>query len=280
MKRTLIGIAIGVVVLSLLGGGAAAAWLLLGALSPEEAVAAVVEKLDDVTSYGFTMDATIETGGESIDMEFEGVAEEGATPAETSLSMDGSMSLLGQSIKMAEVMADGKLYIKYDPDPFGTPDQWYEMDFDLSGVQSTQSGGNPSQYLQYMEAYSEIEQLDDATIDGMECKHYRLAIDPTKLADMAVSNTESIAEQLPDEIAAQLDPEQMRKMYEGATINMELYIGDDGMPRRQVIDMELLSPQPMTMTVTMDLFDFGKPAEISAPAGAVPLSTKLGGSGS
>lgn len=278
MKRSWIGIIVAIVVVGVLAFGAAAAWLFLGALTPEEAVAAVVEKLEGVTTYGFEMSASVETAGQAVEMDFEGVAEEGASLADTRLAMDGTMNLAGQSIGMAEVLTDGRLYLKYSPDPLGNTDQWYYMDFDPAALQSIQAGTNPSEYLDYMQAYSEIEQMRGETIDGVRCNRYHLVIDADKIAQIAVENASAIAEQMPPEVAAQFDPAQVGAMYEAATITMELYLGeDDGMPHRQVITMQLSNPEPMTVTVTMDLSDFGKPVDISAPQGAVPLPVQMGG---
>lgn len=279
MKRNWIAIVVAIVVVGVLAFGAAAAWLLLGALSPEEAVAGVLEKLEGVTTYGFKMDASVETAGQVVEMEFEGVAEEGASLTDTRLSMDGTMRLAGQSIDMAEVLTDGKLYVKYAPDPLGNVDQWYYLAFDPAAIQSLQAGSNPSEYLDYMKAYSEIEQMRDGTINGVRCNRYHLVIDADKVAEIAVENAEAIAEQMPPEVAAQFDPAQVGAMYEAATITMELYLGeDDGMPHRQVITMELSNPEPMTMTISMDLADFGEPVDITAPDGAVPLPVQMGGS--
>lgn len=161
--------------------------------------------------------------------------------------------------------------VQYDPNPLGTPGQWYVMDLDLSGIQTAQGGGNPSEYLQYMKAYSTVEQLDDASVNGVDCEHYFLTIDTTKLADMAVENYKTLAEQMPAG-AAEPDEEALRAMYEGATMTVDIYISkEDGMPRRQEMWMDFSGDLDATMEITLDLFDFNQPVEITAPDGAVPL---------
>lgn len=271
MKRGWIGIVVAMAVVGLVAGGAAGAWLFMGALTPEEAVAAVVETLEGVETYRFSMDGSVETAAQSVTMEFQGVAEEGATPATIRMSLDGMVHAGGRSVGMAEVVTGGMLYLKYAPDPLGNPDQWYYMAFDPSALQS-QSGGNPSEYLDYVQAYSEIEQVRGETIGDVRCDHYHLVIDPVKVADIAVANARAIADQMPPEVAARFDPDRVRAAYQAATITMELYLGeDDGLPRRQVITMQLSHPEPATVIISMDLFEFGTAAEITAPAGAIPL---------
>lgn len=271
MSRKTLWVIAAVVGLAVVGVGAFGAWMVFGLVTPEEAVAAVTEKLGRVDTYRFEMLGTIKSQGQEIELDFKGVAADAAVPAETKLSMDGDMTLMGQRLGMAEILLDGKLYLQYDPNPLGTPGQWYVMDLDLSGMQMAQGGGNPSEYLQYMKAYSTVEQLDDVNINGVDCAHYFLTIDTAKLTDMAVSNYTALAEQMPAG-AAGFDEETLRAMYEGATMTTDIYISkDDGMPRRQELWMEFAGDLDMTMEVTLDLFDFDKPVEITAPDGAVPL---------
>lgn len=266
-----------VVAAVLLIGGGAAAWVFLGAVTPEEAVAAVVDKLDTVSSYRFTMQGTVESGGQGLDMQFEGSVQEGPSIADSRLQMAGTVGVMGQSVGMSQIMLDGKVYLQYDQDPLGVPGQWYWMDFDLSGVQSSQ-GGNPSEYLQYMTAYSTIEELEDETIIGSKCRHYHLTIDPNKVADLAVQNYEQMAGQMPGAAAEAFDSEQLRAIYAGSDITVDVYIDkDSGLPVRQVLWLDLGGELPTTFEITMDFFDFDEPIVIEAPAGAVPLPVELGG---
>lgn len=268
----------GVAVL-VIAGGALGFWLLAGP-TPEEAIAAVADKVDGLETFGFTMEMRVEVQGQSLDMEFEGVAEDNSNPAAAKVAMDGSMRLLGQTIGMSEVILDGRLYLKYDPDPFGAGPQWYYMDFDLSGLQTANQGSaNPAEYLDYMKAYSTVESKGREEIDGVKCEHYYLVIDGEKIADMAVENYSELMGQLPEDANdGSFDAETLREMYADADLTMDLYIGvEDGMPYRQVLEMKLGGALPIDMVLTMDLFDFNKPVDIKAPAGAIPLPAELGG---
>lgn len=269
----------GVVAVLAIAGGVLGFWLLSGP-TPEEAIAAVAENVDGLETFGFTMEMRVEVQGQSLDMEFEGVAEDNSNPAEAKVAMDGSMSLLGQTIGMSEVIADGKLYLKYDPDPLGAGPQWYYMDFDLSGMQTANQGSaNPAEYLDYMKAYSTVEPKGREEIDGVECERYYLVIDSEKIAEMAVENYEELMGQLPESPAdGSIDAEALREMYKDADLTMDLYVGvEDGMPYRQVLTMDLGGELPVETVLTMDLFDFNKPVDITAPAGAIPLPAELGG---
>jgi hypothetical protein len=57
------------------------------------------------------------------------------------------------------------------------------------------------------------------------------------------------------------------------TVPYELYIDEDDLLRRMVID---LTTQGVTIKTIMDFFDYGKPVAIAAPAAA---QTKPGGQG-
>ncbi len=283
MSRKMVGVVVSVVAVAVIATGIIAFSLYGGGSSPDEAIAAVIQKVEELKTFAFTMDMELETFGQSMTMEFEGSAEDNANPAAAKVDMTGSMSVLGQSITMSEVLMDGKLYLKYDPDPLGAESQWYFMDYDLSGMQTANQGsGNPAEYLEFMKAYSSVESKGTETINDIKCNHYYLVIDGAKIADMATANYEEMMKQMPEGTTeGAYDAEQARAMYEDAEITADLYVGvDDGMPHRQVVNMGLKSPVPMDMTISMDMFDFNKPVDIKAPAGAVPLPVELGGTSS
>lgn len=278
MNRKTVRLIIIVDLVLIVVGAAVAGFVLFGGSSPEKAIAAVIEKTEKLESYGFSMDAEIEAAGQEISMELEGVSEGEYDPATMKMSASGSMQFLGQTLGISEIMADGRLFVKYDPNPISEQPQWYYMDLNLQNLQSASqsSGGSPSEYLQYMKAYSTVEEKGDEEIDGVACTHYYLVIDMAKLGDIAASNYEVLAEQMPGD-AAEFDRDEVLKMYEDAEMTMDIWVGvDDGMPHRQSIEMSMENPVPMTATIVMDLFDFNEPVDVEAPSDAVPLPGQPG----
>lgn len=278
MNRKAVGALVAVAVVLTVGAGAAVAWFAFMGPTPEEAMAAVSENMDTLDSYGFKMNMSIETVGETVDIDFGGVATNVGSVADTELKMDGTMTLMGQTIGMSEVMSGGSMYLKYDPNPFGAAGQWYSMALDLSGVKTIDPTSNPSGYLEYMKAYSTVEEVGTEEIDGEKCRHYHLVIDGDKVAEMAAANAEALSGQLPDGVMP--GAQELRDLYSDATITMELYVGkDDNMPHRQELTIGLKNVQPINATITMDLFDFNIPVTIEVPAGAVPLPSQAPGTG-
>lgn len=275
-RKSIVGIAVSLVAVLVIAGGIYAFTLFSGP-SPEEAMAEAIETIEKLESYSFTMDMEMSTLGQTVEMTMEGQAQEAEDVGDAKVSMEGSMDVLGQEMKLYERILGGKVYMKYEPDPTGAEPQWYYMDFDLTGLQSAgSSGSNPTEYLEYLGAFSSVESKGTQSINGVECRQYYLEIDGEKLADLALENYEAMAEQMPQAQSEEFSAEMVREMYAEMDMTMDLFLGvDDGLPYREVIRMTLTSPIETDVTITMDLFDFNEPVEIEAPANAVPM--EMGG---
>ncbi len=151
--------------------------------------------------------------------------------------------------------------------------EWIRFDLEAlaetSGIdlqQLSQAGqNNPTDALSGLEAVSEdgIEELGSEEIDGVSTTGYAATLDMGAAFDQA---QEALEESGADD--GLIDREQFDRFvaaYGDDPIAVEVWIGDDGLVRRQVMDTVI---QGQEMAMTLDLFDYGEPVEIAIPDAA------------
>ena len=141
---------------------------------------------------------------------------------------------------------------------YGAGQGWIRMDVSsMPGVGANQFNQDPTQYIEFLGgAGADIEALGSEEVRGTPTTHYRAEVDLAKVLEQTA------------------DPEEMeavKEQLEAAgveTIPTEVWIDDDGLPRRMEMIMEMKgggAPQDVTMTVTVDLFDYGVDVNVTPP---------------
>ena len=143
----------------------------------------------------------------------------------------------------------------------------------LSGIGQS----DPTKVLAALERVSDdVKQVGTATVRGVETKHYRATLDLGK----AIDNSK-----VPKSLRAKAD-----QLFGGAgapTIPVDVFLDSEGRLRRMTLEMDLsafsgagatgatgaLGSLP-TVSMTLDLYDFGTPVNVQAPPANQILSLK------
>jgi hypothetical protein len=183
------------------------------------------------------------------------------------MNMPGSAAAASGDIEM--VFEDMIIYMKmpvltqFDPDA----KPWLKMDLravgdemgiDL-GALSQATNSDPTQALQYLRGVSDdVTELGEETVRGVKATHYRGTMDFEKMFENAPAD-------LREKLAA--TTEQMIDALGTTTMPFDVWIDDQGRAVRtsQSFDFTEGAQAGSTMSVVMDLFDFGVDVEIDIP---------------
>jgi hypothetical protein len=146
--------------------------------------------------------------------------------------------------------------------------QWLKLDMaklerangvNLSAL--TSAGSNdPTQMLQTLENESDsLRSLGGATVRGVPTVHYRAVIDLAKAAKNAPAALRAAVRKSDARLIAMLGTDRMP---------MDVWIGQDKLVRRVAYRMTVpvaSTGGTMTMSVRLDMFDFGVPVHVTAP---------------
>jgi hypothetical protein len=216
---------------------------------PIELLSAAPDAVREAGTARLTIDMEMAAEGMSMDVGGSGVVDF------ASGDMTFEMAMMGTSFEMR--MVDGTMYMRM-PDvgvPTGVTTAWVAMP--VEGNMAAQPGFNGATSLTgFVDALrgvaGEIEDLGEDEVNGVQARGFRVEIDVEK----------AIAELPEDQRAdAEAGLEEMQAMGMSA-IPMEIWITDDAIPVRMIMDM---TSSMFDMKMTMDLTDFGLDADIQAP---------------
>jgi hypothetical protein len=173
------------------------------------------------------------------------------------------------TIRMREIMVWPVLYMHSPLFSAGLHGkQWLKLDMaklerangvNLSAL--TSAGSNdPTQMLQTLENESDsLRSLGGATVRGVPTVHYRAVIDLAKAAKNAPAALRAAVRKSDARLIAMLGTDRMP---------MDVWIGQDKLVRRVAYRMTVpvaSTGGTMTMSVRLDMFDFGVPVHVTAP---------------
>lgn len=224
--------------------------------SPEslEALAAAADKVSDAGSSAVTMSMTMDVGGQKIDAEAEGAFDWIEETGEMTMTMTGA-GLPGE-VEMKMIVDGDTAYMKM-PEGLGTVSGWYRMD--AGDVGSGVGGANqlsqdPSKFVDFLRGASEggVEDLGTEEIDGVTTRHYKADLSFEKMLDQA-----------PDQEAVEEMREQLETLGDMDSIPAEVWIDEDGLPRRMTMSMDL--GDEGSMDISLDMFDYGIEVDVEPP---------------
>jgi hypothetical protein len=244
-------------------------WSLLAALlvacsggNPEELLERAPDALEDAGTSRFEMLVTaVSEQGEQPPFRAEG---------EQDLT-DGTMRMvfdLGDDSSRTETLLDGN--VVYLRAPLfalftGDPDRWVRLDLEEAGAEAgldpdqlVPTDAGPAALLQQLRGAAEdTEDLGREEVRGVDTHHLRVTV----VSDRAIAQApEAMRDQLRTYAEATGLPD---------TYPMEVWIDDDGLPRRIRTVLEIDDPAQgaITQQTTLELFDFGVEIELTPPAG-------------
>ena len=219
---------------------------------PAALVRAAPDALQEAGSARMALDMAMDGGALSIDMGGEGVLDfvTGAATFE--------MSMFGESIELRTDGATMWLKMPAMALPAGVTGTWLEVPVsDLPGTPSTGFPGAATDgYVDILRGLSsEVEELGSEEIDGVDTTHLRFEV-----------SVSSALEQLDEEERATVEQAFSQLGGTEATFPVDLWITDDGLPIRQVMEVAMDGAGlEGTMRIQVDLSDFGVDVVVEPP---------------
>jgi hypothetical protein len=237
--------------------------------SPEDLLDGAPDALEEAGSSRFEMRVT--AVGDGIDSSYSATGEHdlatGAMRMEADLGLDTTST---ETLIIGEVMyLRSPLFEIFT----GEEDAWVRVDLAESGRQAgldvdtlVEGQTGPAALLQQLRgAADEVEELGSEDVRGVSTTKLRVVVD----TDRAIENS-------PPETR-----EQLRAFVEASglpsTYPMEVWIDDDGLPRRISTITEVEDPQVgvVTQQTILELFDFGVGVRVEEPEDAVEMGDLL-----
>ena len=238
--------------------------------TPQAAVVLAASKTNDAGTYKADVTGSVDVAGQSMDMsgkgEFDGAQKRG--------HMSYTMTLQGQDVNMEMVFAYPVIYMHFPPElgPLPSGKTWVKMDLEKLGKQAgvdlgslMQAGqSDPSQGLDVLRGVSDVKAVGDEDVRGVSTTHYAGVVDLSKLGAKD------------PELQAQLD--KIAQASGVSRVPVEVWIDDQGLVRRLKQTYEGNGSTQPSMTMTMDLYDFGAPVTVTEPPAkdVVDFSTLIG----
>ena len=261
MKKLLASLAVSSVLLAACADGAAP-------VNPRDAVLNAMKAVYEAETFHQAIEMSMSGGGESFS--FTGEADVDNEHQRIDMTMD--MGMLGGEMQI--VMDGGVMYMRSPVfEDVGT--EWVSMDpSKLDPAASSQLGGlgmgttDPSAYIGLFAGVFDVKDSGQQELDGVTTTHYVGSIDLAKVlegfADVVGKDVDAATEK---QLKAAV--EQFEVLGIDEKIPFEIWIGEDGLPRRQLITMDFGDLVPGTeearMEMAVDLSDFGEPVDIEVP---------------
>lgn len=259
-----------------------------GSAGPERtlmSLASSAEKTSTAGTYRTDLRMTMEIPGMTDAMEITATGAVDTAAKRYQMSMDMSQmlgALMGAAgadapkasdLRMDMVMDGLTMYMRMPLLAGELPPgkTWVSMDVakvastggvDLSSLLS-RSYADPTQYLGYLTAHGDLEELGAEDVRGVATRHVRTTVD-----------LETYLETLDPKLKADLAPlvDQFEQMVGSVRPVMDAWVDDEGLVRRIGLDMRMGVPATgsdsggsVEMAMTMDLFDFGADLAIEVP---------------
>ncbi len=168
------------------------------------------------------------------------------------LSMDMSdVPGLGGNGTFEMRLVDGTMYMNMGGLAGALPGgkQWIATDLrDFGGSESQLTGQNPADMLANLRGAGDVQDLGTATVNGVETHHYRAEVDLAKAMD-------KVAPKYRDQAKRSI------KLL-GTTFPMDVWIDNDGLPRRMGLELHV---RKIDMRERVDFTDYGEPVDVQAP---------------
>jgi hypothetical protein len=271
MKRSLLALTALSVLASYAEGGTP--------VSPRDAVLDAMTAVYEAGSYHQRLRMSMSADGQSFSI----TAEADVDNATQRAAMTMDLGLLGGEMEM--VMDDGVIYMR-SPAFEDAPTAWVSLDpAKMDPEAAAQFGGfgagttDPSAYAGLFAGVFDVKASGEADIDGIATTRYTGTIDLQKVLE---GFAEVVGEDADAETRKQLEAtvEQFEALGIDEKIPFQIWIDDEGLPRRQRITMDFGDLVPgageARMEMTVDYSAFGEPVAVEIPkASEVTDVTKM-----
>lgn len=229
-----------------------------------------VAKAADVTSkvqgYKIAADMTVSTPGGQVTATLSGVMNR----ADRTGQMTARESVAGQTLTLAERFSGLTFYM----DASGLPGaaqlthgkKWLKMDMTrtlgsmgLGSLSATSS--DPSQFVDYLRATSsDTQKLGTDSIRGVSATHYHAVVDLNKYPNLVPQS---------DRASVKQGISTLETVLGGHTMAMDVWIDGQKLVRRLKFGYpECVNNQKLTMSMSMDMYDYGPQPATQVPSDA------------
>ena len=271
MKKLLLSLTILSILVSCAEGGTP--------VSPRDAVLDAMTAVYEAGSYHQELRMSMSAEGQSFAI----TAEADVDNATKQAAMTMDLGMMGGEMEM--VMDDGVIYMR-SPAFEGAPTPWVSLDpSKMDPAAAAQFGGfgagttDPSAYAGLFAGVFDVKASGDADIDGIATTRYTGTIDLQKVLE---GFADVVGEDADAKTTEQLEAavEQFEALGIDGTIPFQIWIDDEGLPRRQRITMDFGDLVPgageAQMEMTVDYSAFGEPVDVDLPkASEVTDVTKM-----
>jgi hypothetical protein len=248
-------------------------------VSPRDAVLDAMTAVYEAGSYHQELSMSMSADGQSFSITAD--ADVDSETQQAAMTMD--LGMLGGEMEM--VMDDGVIYMR-SPAFEGAPTEWVSLDpAKMDPEAAAQFGGfgagttDPSAYAGLFAGVFDVKASGQADIDGIATTRYTGTIDLQKVLE---GFAEVVGEDADAKTRKQLEAavEQFEALGIDQRIPFQIWIDDEGLPRRQRITMDFGDLVPgageARMEMTVDYSAFGEPVHVEIPkASEVTDVTKM-----
>jgi hypothetical protein len=237
-------------------------------VSPRDAVLNAMTAVYEAETLHQELEMSVSAEGQTFS--FSGGADVDNERQRIDMTMD--LGMFGGEMQI--VMDDGIVYMR-SPVFQDAPTEWISMDpSKMDPAAAAQFGGfgagttDPSAYAGLFAGVFDVRASGEQEIDGVSTTQYVGTIDLKKVLE---GFSDVVGKEVDAASKEQLEAtvEQFGSLGIDEKIPFEIWIDDEGLPRRQRITMGFgdLVPgtEEATMELTVDYSDFGQPVEIEVP---------------
>jgi hypothetical protein len=238
-------------------------------VSPRDAVLDAITAVYEAGSYHQELDMSMSAEG----MEYSITAEADVDSATQDVAMTMDLGMLGGEMEM--VVHDGVIYMRSPAFEGVAPTPWVSMDpAKMDPAAAAQFGGfgagttDPSAYAGLFAGVFDVRASGEADIGGVATTRYVGTID---LAKVLEGFSDVVGEDVDAATKEQLEAavKQFEALGIEQKIPFELWIDEEGLPRRQRITMDFgdLVPgaEEALLKMTVDYSAFGEPVHVQVP---------------
>ncbi|HWL90237.1 MAG TPA: hypothetical protein VNP90_02625 [Actinomycetota bacterium] len=261
MRKLLASLAVSSVLLAACAEGPAP-------VNPRDAVLNAMRAVYEAGTLHEELEMSIDAAGESFS--FSGEADVDNEAKRIDMTMD--MGMLGGEM---QILMDGGVVYMRSPAFQDVGTAWVSLDpSKMDPATAAQFGGfgtgttDPSTYIGLFAGVFDVKASGEEELDGVPTTHYVGTID---LKKVLAGFTDVVGDDVDAAAKEQLEMvvEQFGSLGIAEKIPFEIWIDEEGLPRRQRITMDFgrLVPgaEEARMEMTVDFSDFGKPVDIEIP---------------
>ena len=224
-------------------------------------VASAATKTQQAGTYAFDLTLNMHAAGKQLSLTGSGKADDAANTMQMTMNLQNLLpSSLAQTGATADlVLANDVMYMRIPFLAGRLPAGKTWLKLDLSSLAKA-SGGlgslgqtDPQQYLQQLLASSQTQKVGTDTIQGEQMTHYTTTVDPASKLDGVPAGERAKVKQALARLGMRSVP-------------VDVWVDSQGLLRQMTVSLDFgKTLQGASMTMTLDLHDFGTPVQITAP---------------